>query len=211
MKEEVYGEIKETLRDLDLVLFRGREFVSNAIAWFQSLDIQRPNVAEFAIDERAFTHCGFVITRELVNDERLEPGKLYIMESTMSGPLNDNVLNINGESFLGVQIRNLDDVVREYNALPGTRVAFGRLDRPTLRKLQKMPQGELSVRLTNLVHRFEGTRYDANPISLLSTIFNIFRFCRKDVEDFTGTEDWLFCSEFVALIYKMIGIFPDNC
>ncbi len=35
---------------------------------------------------------------------RLEPGKLYLWESTQSGPLNGGVYDINGNEFAGVQV-----------------------------------------------------------------------------------------------------------
>jgi hypothetical protein len=34
---------------------------------------------------------------------QLQPGKLYLWESTQSGPLNDGVYDVNGNSFAGVQ------------------------------------------------------------------------------------------------------------
>ena len=210
MKEVIYKEIKDTLKDLDLVLFRGGEFVSNAIAWLEAFAIHRPNITDYVIAPDAFTHCGIVLSRELVDDDRLDPDKLYIFESTMSGPLNDNVLNIDGKAFLGVQIRELDSVVTEYNASPGTRVAFAHLNRRLLHDVWGDSQETLSTQLTDLVHRYEGVRYDANPISLISTIFNLFRICRRVAENLAGTEDWLFCSELVAVIYKALGLFPAS-
>ena len=48
----------------------------------------------------------------------------YVLEST-----EDGVLNVDGQSFLGVQLRRLDDVVDKYDIDSSEKIGWGEIKR----------------------------------------------------------------------------------
>ena len=120
-----YWEIREKMTTFDLLLFRGTDFVSNAIARVEAFEDGR-QVRDIA----NFTHAGLVIRgRDLMPPITVEEAHwlcmdgVYVLESTMSGKLADGCYDVNGKTHLGVQLRNLDDVVMHYDAKPAARLA----------------------------------------------------------------------------------------
>lgn len=191
-------------KPLDLVLFRGGDLVSDAIRFLQGRCLRATSSMKLEEGVRSFSHVGIIVTREILDDERLERDKLYVFESTMSGPLTDGVLNVNGESFLGVQIRELDKVVNAYLKDEDARIAIAPL-------VQSVDCEKLKEVFTAFVKRYDGTPYDANFASLFGSILPGIRPIRNVLERVFRTKKWLFCSELVALIYKRMGIFPRDC
>ena len=103
-----YSKIRPVLRPFDLVAFRGTDCVSGCI---RCLELNRPCGGRIRSGD--FSHVGMIVTSDILDDVRCVPGKLYIWESTMSGKLADGVNNVNGQQFLGVQLRDFDQVVSE--------------------------------------------------------------------------------------------------
>jgi len=216
------------VQPLDLVLFKGNEFVSNLIRYLERREFNgdmkrlsrklRLRVNRYA---DAFSHCGLVITSEICADPRLVPGKRYLLESNLSGKLTDGVLNIEGQTFFGVQVRDLDLVVPAYNALSdSTRVAFAHL-KPLSNPLGVHRYEDASGRLrvdpdfrklfTEIYCRYIGRRYDYNPLDLAAIPCHCLRGeVRDDAERLTGSRGWVFCSELVADIYRDLGILPPR-
>ncbi len=56
------------VRPLDLILFRGVDPVSRAIQFVQNRKIGRGD----------YSHAGVVVTREVLDLQCLEPGKIYV-------------------------------------------------------------------------------------------------------------------------------------
>lgn len=190
-----YRQHKPRIRPFDVVFFRGGDAVSDLIRFAQKRGLGTPGAEDYS-------HVGMVVTSEILDDPRLEPGKLYIWESTMSGRLGDGVPNIDGEAMLGVQLRDLDEVVRAYDKSKKTAVAFGKVRHP--------PDfdDELRRKFTEVFQRLDGSKYDANPLSLLGSLIPALRPIRKISEDLLATQEWLFCSELVATVFIEVGIFP---
>ncbi len=138
-----YEEYKHNLLPFDLILFKGTDCVSKTIQRVQRKKLGIPNsddafshvgivvtsdileIPKGLVRQSEFRESHFVkqlseksgnqrsvdtMTSQLL----LKPGEKYVWESTMSGPLADGVRNVNHKSFLGVQLRNLDEVIREY-------------------------------------------------------------------------------------------------
>ena len=82
-----------------------------------------------------------------------------------------------------------------------TRIAIAHL-KPEIR--EKI----VNVWFTDYFNMINNTRYDANAYSLFASVFKCLRKRRDAIERMLGTDDWLFCSELVAHVYKTIGIFP---
>lgn len=194
---ELYTQVRDSLRSFDLVLFRGGDFVSDFIRFAEKRQLQKPGSGDFS-------HAGIIIKSDVLNHPNVQPGKVYIWESTMSGKLSDGVYNIDGRSFLGVQLRDFDEVVDGYDKPNDTAVAICRLQQP-------FPVNEeVRSKFTALFNDLNGTRYDLNCCSLLGSLVPCLRSCRGCTEDALDTDDWLFCSELVALVYSKMGIFPGT-
>ena len=113
----LYSDLRKHIKPLDLILFKGGDFVSDLIRLIEYVDLGK-NWSD------GYTHSGMIVTKELLNDDRLEEGTLYIWESTISGKLGSGVYNIDGKSFLGVQLRKFDDVIGPYDEPNNTCVSW---------------------------------------------------------------------------------------
>ena len=196
----LYEKIRPQLRPFDPIFFRGSDFISKTIMKIEKIG----NRIERSGD---FSHVGMIVTSDILDDSRLIPGKKYIWESTMSGKLGGGNNNINGKSYLGVQLRDFDELIVLYDAPNNTSIAVGTLfEHP----LDKYPADIMKNIFTPFFKKYDGRRYDANLFSLLSAICPGLRFMRKKIEKICHTEDWLFCSELLAMTYIHLNIYPST-
>jgi len=211
-----YSQIRDELQSLDLLLFRGSDAISDFIRLLEGHFLEPTSTLldgaeKYQGSPDEFSHVGMVVRPDILDDPRTQPGAVYVWESTMSGTLGDGAYNIDGVSYLGVQLRDLGRVVADYDAPPDTRLAVAPL-RPEVRaavfgeKGERLP--EVRQRFTALFKDLNGRRYDANPGSLAGAMVPPLRIFRDGAEDFLGTHNWLFCSELVALVYRELGVFP---
>lgn len=203
----LYDEYRENIKSLDLILFRGGDYISDFIRFMEAKHSGKHSgkkQKKYNIPADAFSHVGLVVKSDILNDSRLSPEKIYVWESTMSGSLSeDGVSSIDGKAHFGVQLRDFDKVIEAYDSGPNTRIAISHL-------LPKVDCEALRDKFTELFKQYNGTAYDANPVSLASTVFSCLRPIRDDVEGMLGTEDFLFCSEFAALILKELGFYDED-
>jgi hypothetical protein len=201
--------IKSQLRPLDLIVFRGSGFVSDAIVMVEKLRLGSAD----------WSHVGMVVTTDLIPIKNGKPGELYIWESTMSGELSDGVNNVEtGKGTFGVQIRNLADVIDKYDASVDSRIGWcALLNNPTVRRPDDSDatyKGRLqSVKETLIEFQSEwgNSTYDYNICRLCASVCdssNTFSVC--GVGDIFGRSDKLFCSELVATIYQLLGLLPAD-
>ncbi len=203
-----YSDIRDSLKSFDLILFKGGDFISDFIRFLEKRKLNKTSSSGYRLSSSEFSHVGMIVKSDILNDSRLKDDKVYIWESTMSGRLGEGVTNIDGESFLGVQLRDFDKVFDKYNEPADTRIAVAHL----LDECREKVMGFENTRelFTALFERLNGVRYDANPYSLFSSLISCIRCGRDEVEEMTGTEDWLFCSELVAVVYKSMGILAQS-
>ena len=98
----------------------------------------------------------------------MERNKLYIWESTMSGPLNDGVFNIHGDSFAGAQVRDLDDVVCAANHNSNNRLCY-------LPLKDEFVSPHHRHQFTRFFDDHNGSPYNFNPcLGCFSYAFNLF-------------------------------------
>lgn len=192
-----YAEVSKTLRPGDLVLFSGDTFFSKLIKFAEKTQIKGK-----VYDENLFSHIGMVVTSEILDDPRIEPGKLYILESTTGSVFSSKVPNIHGVYFDGVQVRSLDDVFLAYDQPNDTHIACAHLIKP-------FTSDDKSI-FTEVYNTVINISYDSNIYSLASAVYPCLRPARDDIEDAVSTENWLFCSELVATILKKTGRLPDT-
>lgn len=195
----LYTNIMDQIRPLDLVLFKGNSIVSRAICEME----KRGNKLSEGGD---FSHVGIIVTSDVLAEPLLQHGKLYVLESTMSGKLGAGVNNIYGRTFLGVQIREFEPLINHYDDPNETAIGWGKLinnpiDNEDIELVKK--------RLTPIYNEINGLMWDANCWSSLSAMYPCMRPCRPCAECTIHTEDWLLCSEMVAYVYKKMDILPE--
>jgi len=205
-----YGDLLEDavkmIRPLDLVLFRGNDAVSGLIKFTSKRFLGMRSC------DHVFSHIGLVVSRDIVDDPALEPGKLYVWESTLSGKLGQGVYSAHHpkKAFFGTQVRPLIELIEAYDKPDDTAIAIFPLDSSTRRKIYKINDifetEKLNDAFTPIFTRYNDRRYDANPCSLLGAMFPFFRCCRSTAEKGMDTEDWLFCSELVAHVFQDLGV-----
>lgn len=104
-----WDDLVKLITPLDLVLFAGKDLVSSTIRNLQDKKLTIGN----------FSHVGVIVSSfVLPHIKELQPGEWYVWESTSSLKLpgfENEVPDIFGKHKLGVQIRNLKQVLDVYN------------------------------------------------------------------------------------------------
>lgn len=228
---KTYSEIINHIRPLDLLAFRGSDFVSNFIS----------TVQDKVLGSGEFTHVGLVVTKELLPSvPQLKPGLYYVWESTMSseypgsGLMSPDV--VTGKGKFGVQIRCFKDVVKTYTSAKGSTVAVCRLknnpwasqsyNRIYETNIHLYDRRENIINQMEQIHEDYGDRsYELSCCQLLASLFSCLRPFRDNFQQITvkdqkviinyraddeNDNEWFFCSELVGLIYKKIGVLPSS-
>src|SRR5438309_11598776 len=80
-----FSDLKNQVKPLDLMVFRGSDFVSDTISFLE----------KWKFGQGDWTHVGVVMTTDVITIKNGQPGRLYLWESTMSGKtLGDGVNNV---------------------------------------------------------------------------------------------------------------------
>lgn len=205
------------IQPLDIILFRGVDPVSRAICFMEQKKLGRGD----------FSHAGLAITREVLALPFLEPGKVYVWESTLSAPagfwsrFTDKVPDAETEGVrFGVQIRDLELVVPGY-ASSGGKVAWCAFRGP------RPPLETTRAQLLALHEEFGHVDYTRNLLALFSVVYPALAGARDRVErmrdraaqvvhrilqrarDHEIAEDaerHMFCSEWVGTVYQRLGL-----
>lgn len=191
-----YEFIKNNIKPLDIIFFKGKEIVSKTIRLLQRIKLG-------VNKENNFSHVGIVVNNYIIDRETypwLKDNKLYIFESTLSGKLSDGVLNVENKSFFGTQVRDLEQVIKGYSILGWARL----MDNPS----DFIPN--FRDTFTEIFMKYNGIKYDVNMISLFSALFPSIRYIRNFAEKFFNTQDYLFCSELCFKIYQELGLYSNE-
>ena len=212
-----YYSIRSQLKTGDLIFFRGSDEVSNLIS----------KVEKSLCNEGDFTHVGMVIMSDSfpighpqrlisARAETVHSGEListqaetdyaiipYVFESTASGPIGDGAYNVDCRSFLGIQLRNLDEVMEKYDNNATSHIGWGKLSKTLAIDCD---------RLLNIFRMYNNTRYDVSIIDLLAAGYPKLRWLRKlrHMLCCNYVDKWQFCSELVTNMYIQLGILPDT-
>ena len=205
----LYAEIRDKIKTYDLFLFRGADFVSDTISGIEAI----------TVGTGMFTHAGIAVwAKDLPVGSSFrregDENSLYVLESTASGKLISAPMTIDNKAHLGVQLRNMDEVVPSYDSFPSSRMAW----LPLREDVRPLPNPEM---LQNILERYVNLFYDANCLDLLASAIPLFRLLRRLFHTTCigckhcccscrtrHTNKWYFCSELVAQIYIDVGIFP---
>ena len=188
-----YSEFRSQIKPLDLVLFKGGDFVSDTIRFIE----------KEKLGDGDFSHTGIIITTEVYNHPHMVDGKIYILESTVTGFLGCGVKNIDNKSKFCVQITDFDALVEAYDRNPHTAIAISHL----LVNPVDADSDSVKKRLQPFIDRMLNTSYCFNFYTLLSAIFPFMRLGRKIADGLMGSGKWVFCSELVFMVYQQLGIY----
>ena len=215
----LYSQERHTLRPLDLLLFAGEDGISGMIRFLQERGIESERKINLESTD-VFSHVGIVVTSEILDSPLIEEGKIYVWESTISGRFGQNVQNVRHEDFLGVQLRNLDELFPAYDDPPSTWIAVCHLsNNPYDLAPSEDEKVYLKRRFTAIFDRLDGVRYDLNPVALASSIFPVLRPTRRQMKKIlegsgakilSAPAEWLFCSELAATVYRDMGLYPES-
>jgi hypothetical protein len=218
MTSTSYDNIKDQLRPFDLLLFRGGEFVSKLIR----------RLEQYQIGNGEFSHVGLIVTKDVLPFiSQLEDGKLYVLESTFSFSIGNNEETpdiVTGKGRFGVQIRDLQSVVRTYTSVAGAKMAWAPLiNNPWLDEFRRP---HLIRQMTDIYNRYGRNKYEVNCLDLFASLFPCLRNTRRRVYSVIVGIDriittnkitsrqaqskYLFCSEFVGLVYVNLGIIQPS-
>lgn len=211
-----YEKIKDMIKPFDLIAFRGGDFISDLISFVQEKYIGVGN----------FTHVGMAVTRDILPS--LPDDDIYVFESTCSYEyITDGVPDIKSKKgVLGVQLRNLKDVISNYIKDEKTKIAWCKLiNNPYDNENNRESLKNIFI---EQYEKYNSKFYEVSAISLLSAVFPELRELREIKDDFfdsifgfiswfkdepkikTSPSGWQFCSELVANIYKKIRIISEN-
>lgn len=199
----LYGNIKQKMRSFDLIMFRGEGLISNLIRALEKKGNKIPESGDFS-------HAGIILRYDMLkyvypDNPNINEDSVYIWESTSNGKLGSDVLNIEGENFIGVQVRNLDRLIVNYDSGNKTAIAFGALKK---NPIDKMTPENLKLLFVETFNKYNKASYDWNACSLCGSVNKKYRACRDISEKIFNTDSWLFCSEFVACVYRDLGVYP---
>lgn len=206
-----YKDAVERIRALDLILFSDMDPVSSTIKIIQKMSSGNGD----------FSHVGVVVNKALMPYvEQMKEGRLYVMESTFSHKieiLGKKIVNgpsdaLTGEGKFGVQIRDLEEVVKNY----GGKVFRGRiLNNPWVfykgEKLEDVQErrGKIISKMSEIYEKHYGKGYNFGPFHLLGVVCPKVRFIRNRIEPDHGTKA-VICSELVAIIYRQVGVISQD-
>lgn len=199
-----YYDIRDQMKTLDMIAFRGTDFVSDFISALEDNHVE-PGAGEF-------THVGVIIRGDSfpVGSPYHCENCVYVFESTQGGNLGDGVPDIDGNGRLGVQLRNMDRVAEMYDFHPQSKMAWLQMKEEirnnTIPTIDPMD-------VLYVFRKYNGLKYDLSVIDLFSAVFPWMRSIRQVLTSScstSGVDDRQFCSELAANVYKEFGILQQQ-
>lgn len=214
---KTWDQCKNDLNPFDLVLFSGNDLISDII---RSVEYEK-------LSDGLISHVGMIVSKSILPFvDGLEENKLYIWECISLFRFQyfniNPVPDIQGKLKIGVQIRDLEQVIQSNNQ-NREYVYIGKLkNNPWIQNSNPI---ELQEKMKFIMNDYGNRYYDMNFFDMLSSVYKIFRPLRY-VKDFLTYYIYeyvygidvkpdevlgpLFCSEFVSIIYKSIQVLPED-
>lgn len=192
------------IKPLDCIFFKGTDVVSQTIS----------SVEKIFLGSGDWTHIGLVVSKSLIPSLNVKDNEMYIWESTMSTNnkliLENNTLDAESNSgVFGVQVRKLKDVVSK-DMKNGVTVGWGKLINNPIDKKENEKNDEYLERISslrkslNILHsKYYHKSYAKNIFRLAGALSKCLYPCRSKC---CIGNDWVFCSQFVSIVYKEIGV-----
>jgi hypothetical protein len=207
-KSEIFQlqDVANDIQPLDVIWFRG---VLPESHFFEGL-------GSCCFSDGQWSHCGLVVNTDILDIKNGVPGRLYLWESTTG----DKITGPDVETqkiTAGVQIRELEPLIRNYQTMTGTRIGWSQLKNNPW--LQKQNQPDIKKALARFQAKFARAGYDSSIISIgysthlwdscaccfCSKI--CYCCCCRSQQD---RDKQFFCSEFIARIYQYLDILPEE-
>ena len=227
-----YVQLVDKMRPLDIIAFNGADIVSDIVDLAQ----------KYFLGSGEFTHVAMVVTDEILPYKGLEPGKIYIWESTISGDpfgLSDDVVTMDtGKCYMGVQLRDLEEVLYKYLSNSGTSKAFAAwcplYNNPCNRKPVESDSEyesrmhDVKTKFREIFDTYHHRSYELDVANMLASIYKPARWYRDAYNSFTkrlyeglrwlrivgpreqGPSGWQFCSELITRVYQEYGIISNE-
>lgn len=222
---------------LDIIFFKGTDIHSN---------ICMKNSENTPLHQCMWNHVGLVVNSEVLPDEHyIIPNKYYVWSTIMSNEVRcqDDVLHSDIDSHnnvLGVQIRDLDEIIPSYSSLEKAQIGWGKLRNNPLRTgriRDKIDHSSIDIirQIFRDIHKLYGRRRRSQMDRILrrrnhdyitTTVFttnlsstNSFicngnrRQVRVLVSNNILTHDiqWLICSDLIMVILQKMNIIDKKC
>jgi hypothetical protein len=187
------------MRPLDVILVRGTNWFSTLIAYTEATHLKCDL-------QDTFSHAGIIVSREIIDDELLEPGKLYLWESCLTHGVHS--VHHPKKKFLGSQVRPLRETLLEYDRKsPNAFVGWLRYRNP---RCVPIFDKDFRAMFTRFFNDNNNVVYDGNPFSLCGAVFRKLRPIAHMTQVLTHTERLMFCSELVAATLIRCRIIPST-
>lgn len=151
---------------LDLIAFRGTDNISQIVR----------KLEKYICGNGEFSHVGVLVNRDLLPGvEEMVEGEWYVWESTIS--FSSDAKDIQGgHGRLGVQLRNLKDVVRSYTSNGKNSVAWCKLKNNPWE--HEGMRDHLRDTVTNVFNEYQHDLYQVDALSMIASLFPQFRKMR---------------------------------
>jgi hypothetical protein len=212
ISEMEMDKVLSQLKPLDMILFSGNGLLSKTIQMLEKGKLGLGTIS----------HVALVVNRDLMpHIKEMKKGKFYIWESTSSSNMTGSkIKNIFGKTKFGVQIRDLSEVVRKYHG----RVFWAKILRNPWKYRQSSDslqtymdrKNEIIETVAKLDKQYGKSKFNISVIDLAASVFPSIRPIRKfkkKLGSFFKKKNHfvpLFCSEFVAIIFKPLRILPEH-
>lgn len=218
----LYSAYRANIKPFDIVFFKGDSFISSLVAYMEKRFLPLTSMYDYRVNNDDYTHCGMVVTSEILDHPLVEKGKLYIWESTISGTRSpDGVPSITGKTFFGSQLRDLDTLIDAYDFPNDTSIAVAHLAYPSLDDCNAACMADLKRRFTMIFNKYDMVPYPRNPVDIAASTVKFFRplrnwiHTRRNNSRGVGPESEeddleMICSELIARVFIELGILPQS-
>lgn len=208
-----FESIKSQIRPLDLLFVRTSGIIGKTIRWGE--------LAKFG--DGNWTHVGVIVNKRVLPELQVEDAdvdRLYLWECTISSnawyateDMREPDIE-SGEHVWGVQIRDLETMIKLMNKDPSTRIAWAPLAKhPLDQRMQETDEQyeqrkKRIIKTITMIHtRYLNRHYQTNPFAMLAVLFTPFRWIRDYM---WGNPGMLFCSKFVTILFVALGMIDKN-
>lgn len=177
------------LKNFDLVVFK-KGFVSSIIILAQACFYD-------SLYYDKWSHVGVILTSQLLTQLNIPHDtdeKYFVLESTLSGKLNDGVLNIENKSHFGVNIRSLNKLLEHYEINREIKILS------IAQSIEITPT--LLFELQNFYNKHKNAKYDYSITIFIKALFNIKLLFKHD--------NHFICSELVTRIYQILNLIDNK-
>jgi hypothetical protein len=195
------------MRPLDLILvYGGKNKISSLVSCCEKETIGDGN----------WTHCGLVITPDIIPISNSVAGKKYIWESNMSASDEPEDVETNQQSY-NVQVRDFEEYLQYARKNKGMRVAICRLNSNPLIKSKDESAMIYNARVKVVKDILEMFHYKTHntPYDIIGFTEPVWSYwtggkcnCLCDIAD--RNDGAFICSAFVGRVYQLLGLINEN-